>query len=238
MFCSRCGSQIVAEAPFCPSCGAPQQQGAPQYAPPAALVPRPAIRCEKADGAKWLGQGWDVVKSDLPMFALHTVLFTLVSGVFPLILQGPMTVGLQYAIMRRAYAGRTEVGDVFKGFNFLVPSLVAGVLVSIFSSIGFLLCLIPGFFVLAALQFPFLLIFDKGMDFWPAMETSLEAAKKDWGGYLVFVLLQMVVVFAGVLACFVGLLVAVPVMHAATVAAYDEVFGFEQRTIDQARAQA
>jgi uncharacterized membrane protein len=201
-------------------------------------VPRPAIRCEKADGAKWIGQGWDVVKSDLPMFALHTVLFSLVSGALPLILQGPMTVGLQYAIMRRAYAGRTEVGDLFKGFNFAVPAIVAGILVGIFSSVGFLLCLIPGLFVLAALQFPFLLIFDKGMDFWPAMETSLEAAKKDWGGYLVFLLLQMVVAFAGLLACFVGLLVAVPVMHAATVAAYDEVFGFEQRTIDQARAQA
>ncbi|MCX6586825.1 MAG: zinc-ribbon domain-containing protein [Acidobacteria bacterium] len=238
MFCSRCGSQVVVGAPFCAACGSPQTPGASQYANPGALVPRPAIRCAKADGAKWIGQGWDVVKSDLPMFALHTVLFSLVSGALPLILQGPMTVGLQYAIMRRAYAGRTEVGDLFKGFNYAVPAIVAGILVWIFSSVGFLLCLIPGLFVLAALQFPFLLIFDKGMDFWPAMETSLEAAKKDWGGYLVFLLLQMVVVFVGFLACFVGLLVAVPVMHAATVAAYDEVFGFEQRTIDQARAQA
>jgi hypothetical protein len=238
MFCSRCGSQIAAEVSFCPSCGSSQQPGAPQYASSAALAPRPAIRGEKADGAKWIGQGWDVVKSDLPMFALHAILFSLVASALPLILQGPMTIGLQYAVMRRAYAGRTEVGDIFKGFNWAVPAIVAGILVSIFSTVGFLLCLIPGFFVLAALQFPFLLIFDKGMDFWPAMETSLEAAKKDWGGHLVFLLLQMVVLFAGVLACFVGLLVALPVVHAATVAAYDEVFGFEQTTIDQARAQA
>jgi uncharacterized membrane protein len=137
--------------------------------------------------------------------------------------------------MRRMFVGKSEVGDVFKGFNYFVPAMVAGILYSLFSSIGFALCLIPGFFVVAALQFPFLLILDKGMDFWPAMETSMDAAKRDWGGYLVFVLLQMLVVFAGVLACFVGLLVAIPVIHAASVAAYQDVFGFEQRTIDNAR---
>lgn len=77
--------------------------------------------------------------------------------------------------------------------------------------------------------------FDKGMDFWPAMRLSFEAAQKDWGGYLVFVLLQMLVMIGGVLACCVGVLVAFPVIHASTVAAYQDVFGFEQRTIEQAR---
>ncbi len=238
MFCPKCGTQVAAEAPYCPACGMPQTPGAPENPPlgsPQTIVPMPVIRCEKANGAKWIGQGWDLVKSDLPTFAIHALLLAVVSGAVPFILQGPMILGIQYSIMRRMFVGRTEVGDVFKGFNLFVPAMVAGILVSIFSSIGFALCLVPGFFVLAALQFPFLLILDKGMDFWPAMEASMEAAKRDWGGYLVFVLLQMLVVFAGVLACFVGLLVALPVIHAATVAAYQDVFGFEQRTIDNAR---
>jgi hypothetical protein len=238
MFCPKCGSQVAAEAPYCPVCGMPQSPGAAQNAPfgaPPMIVPAPAIRTEKANATKWIGQGWDLVKSDIPTFAIHTVLYAVVSGAVPFILQGPMMLGIQYSLMRRMFVGRSEVGDVFKGFNYFVPAMVVGILVSIFSSLGFVLCIVPGFFVLAALQFPFLLILDKGMDFWPAMETSMAAAKKDWGGYLVFVLLQMVVVFVGVLACLVGLLVALPVVNAAMVAAYQDVFGFEQRTVDNAR---
>lgn len=238
MFCPKCGTQIAADAPYCPGCGMPQTPGAtqsPGIGAASMAIAMPAIRSEKANATKWIGQGWDVVKSDLPTFAIHALLMAVVSGAVPFILQGPMILGLQYSIMRRMFVGRTEVGDVFKGFNYFVPAMVAGILYSVFSSIGFALCLIPGLFVVAALQFPFLLILDKGMDFWPAMEASMEAAKRDWGGYIVFVLLQMLVIIAGVLACFVGLLVALPVVHAATVAAYQDVFGFEQRTVDNAR---
>lgn len=238
MYCPRCGSQVAPNAPYCPTCGTPQSPGAPQNPPlgaPLMMVPKPTVRSEKANGTKWIGQGWDLVKSDIPTFAVHAILYAVVAGAVPFILQGPMILGIQYSLMRRMFVGRSEIGDVFKGFNFFVPAMVAGILYSLFSSIGFALCLIPGFFVVAALQFPFLLILDKGMDFWPAMEASMDAAKRDWGGYLVFVLLQMAVVFVGVLACFVGLLVALPIVHAATVAAYQDVFGFEQRTIDSAR---
>ena len=232
MFCAKCGSLVAPQTPFCPVCGTPQEMaGAPQ---PMAVA-MPIIRMDKAQGSKWIGQGWELVKLDMVTFAIHAALFVVVSGAVPLILQGPMILGVQYAMMRRMFVGKTEVGDVFKGINYFVPAMVAGILVSIFGSIGFALCLIPGFFVLAALQFPFLLILDKGMDFWPAMQLSFEAAQKDWGGYLVFVLLQMLVIIGGVLACCVGVLVAFPVIHASTVAAYQDVFGFEQRTIEQAR---
>jgi NAD(P)-dependent dehydrogenase (short-subunit alcohol dehydrogenase family) len=43
------------------------------------------------------------------------------------------------------------VANVIRHF---VPAMVAGILYSVFSSIGFALCLIPGLFVVAALQFP------------------------------------------------------------------------------------
>jgi hypothetical protein len=235
MFCAKCGSAVAPQAPFCPVCGAPQEVSSGMGMPGPMAMARPVIRLDKADGMRWLGQGWEIVKADIGLFAVHALLFLVVSGAIPLILQGPMILGMQYAIMRRMMVGRTEVGDVFKGFNYFLPAMVAGILVSLFGSIGFALCLVPGLFVLAALQFPFLLIVDKGMDFWPAIETSFEAAKRDWVGYIVFVLLQGLVVTAGVLACCVGVLVALPVIHAATVVAYQDVFGFEQRTVDQAR---
>lgn len=98
-------------------------------------VAMPTIRMDKAQGSKWIGQGWKLVKLDMVMFVIHAALFLLVSGAIPLILQGPMMLGLQYAMMRRMLVGKTEIGDVFKGFNYFVPAMVAGILVSIFGSI-------------------------------------------------------------------------------------------------------
>lgn len=77
-------------------------------------VAMPTIRMDKAQGSKWIGQGWKLVKLDMVMFVIHAALFLLVSGAIPLILQGPMMLGLQYAMMRRMLVGKTEIGDVFK----------------------------------------------------------------------------------------------------------------------------
>ena len=70
MFCHSCGTQIAAGLQFCPACGQPVSGGVPASVP--VFVP-PAI--VEARGSDWLGAGWQIVKEDMGMFALLTLVF-------------------------------------------------------------------------------------------------------------------------------------------------------------------
>jgi uncharacterized membrane protein len=70
------------------------------------------------------------------------------------------------------------------------------------------------------------------MDFWPAMQASHAVAKNDYFGFTMFLLLIGLVNFLGVLCCFVGVFVTMPVGIAAITVAYKEIVGFDPRTVD------
>jgi uncharacterized membrane protein len=81
-------------------------------------------------------------------------------------------------------------------------------------------------------KFTYLFIFDKKMDFWPAMEASHAVVKNDYFGFTMFLLAMGLVNLLGLLCCVVGLVVTIPMSVAAITIAYQECVGFEQRTVD------
>ncbi len=74
--------------------------------------------------------------------------------------------------MKRMMNRKTEVGDLFKGFNYFVPALVAALIISLFVFGGSLLCIVPGLVLSAMYNFTYLFLVDKRLDFWPAMQAS------------------------------------------------------------------
>jgi uncharacterized membrane protein len=146
--------------------------------------------------------------------------------------QGPLQVGFHLHIMKRMYNKRSDIGDLFKGFDYFVPAFVAALLIGIFVFVGSLLCIIPGLVVAAVCKFTYLFILDKRMDFWPAIEASHNVTKNDYFGFTIFLLALAGINVLGFLCCIVGLLVTVPLSIAAITVAYQEVVGFEQRTVD------
>jgi uncharacterized membrane protein len=105
-------------------------------------------------------------------------------------------------------------------------------LIGLFTFAGTLLLIIPGLVVAAMYKFTYLFIVDKRMDFWPAMQASHAVVKNDYFGFTMFMILAFLVNLLGVLCCFVGLLVTIPLTFAAITVAYKEIVGFEQRTAD------
>jgi uncharacterized membrane protein len=86
--------------------------------------------------------------------------------------------------------------------------------------------------VAAMYKFTYLFIVDKRMDFWPAMQASHAVAKRDYVGFTLFLLLMVLVDLLGVLCCFVGIFVAIPVTFAAITVAYKEIVGFDPHAVD------
>jgi uncharacterized membrane protein len=228
MFCSKCGAQIGPDARVCPQCGNLQGSAAPVVAPVAWTAPVGV----KAQTGKWISAGWDMVKADMGNFALVALIFAAVNSVASIVTQGPLQVGLHLYIAKKMYNKRPELGDLFKGFDYFLPSFVAALLIGIFAFVGFLLCVIPGLVVASMYKFTYLFILDKKMDFWPAMQASHDVVKNDYLGFTLFLLVMGLINILGFLCCIVGLLITIPLSICAITVAYQEIVGFEQRTVD------
>src|SRR5438477_9615540 len=225
MFCHTCGTQIDPGVQFCPNCG--QSVSPANTAVTTTWVAPSGIT---AAPGRWIGMGWDLVKADFGTYMLVSLVFTLLNGV-PLI-QGALIAGFHIFTMKKLMGRPAEFADLFQGFNYFVPTLVASLLIGLFVFCGTLLCIIPGLVVAAMYKFTYLFIIDKRMDFWPAMQASHAVAKNDYFGFTMFLLLTALVNLLGFICCIIGAFVALPVTFAAITAAYKELVGFDPRTVD------
>ncbi|HWU38283.1 MAG TPA: zinc-ribbon domain-containing protein [Candidatus Acidoferrum sp.] len=229
MFCHRCGNQVADGITFCPHCG--QALG-----PGAALGSSASVAWTAPTGVHsrtghWIGAGWEMVKQDFGTFFLLALVVAILNSVVPFLLVGPLFVGFHIFCMKKMLNRRAEFADLFKGFNFFVPALVASLLIGIFSFAGTLLCIIPGLVVAAMYKFTYLFIVDKGMDFWPAMQASHAIVKQDYFGFTMFLLALIGVNILGGICCIIGIFISIPVTVAAITVAYREIVGFDERTV-------
>jgi uncharacterized membrane protein len=226
MFCSKCGTPLGPDVRVCPQCGqgqTPVFTNAPAWIPPVGV---------KAQTGRWISAGWNMVTADMGNFALVSLIFVLVNSVASVVTQGPLQTGFHLYCVKKMYQKRNDIGDLFKGFDYFLPSFVAALLIGVFVFAGTLLCIIPGLVVAGMYKFTYLFILDKRMDFWPAMQASHDVVKNDYFGFTMFLLAMAGINILGFLCCIAGLLITIPVSIAAITIAYQEIVGFDQRTID------
>jgi hypothetical protein len=218
MFCDRCGSAVPASAAQCPRCAAPLAA--------VALVPVAIPRGPVA----WVGDGWNAVTGNFWIFVLLGLLYLAAGSTVPILLQGPVALGLQWAALRQITGQRADINDLAFGFNQFPAAVLVCLVTFVIIGFGSILLIIPGLLAATLLQFPYLLVIDHKVDFWAAIKESFEVSQRHFGTLLGFFLLQICLLIAGALLCGFGLLVAVPVCYAATAAAYIDLFGLREDT--------
>ena len=128
--------------------------------------------------------------------------------------------------IRRIRGEVVQVGDVFAGLNLALLNLtLAGLVKALLTSLGFVLCILPGIYLGVGYVFALPLVIDKKMEFWPAMEVSRRVVHRHWWSTFALVIVLALVALAGLLVCVVGLLVTVPVASAALMYVYEDLFG-------------
>ena len=218
MFCDRCGSAVSASAAQCPKCMAPLAA--------VALVPSANPRGSVA----WIGEGWNSVTANFWVFVLLGLLYLAACSTVPVLLQGPVALGLQWAALRQVTVRRADINDLALGFNMFPNAVLVCLFTSLIIGVATFVLILPGLIAATLLQFPYLLVIDRKLDFMQAIKESFNVSQKHLGSLFAFYLLQLGLIIAGALLCGVGLLVAVPVCFAATAAAYVDLFGLREET--------
>lgn len=104
-----------------------------------------------------------------------------------------------------------DIGEAFQGWDKL-QVVLASILVSIGTFVGFLLCIIPGIIFAFLTVYTTYYVVDKNMGAVDAIKASINLTKANVGNLVLFFLLSLVVVVIGACLCGVGLLVAWPVV--------------------------
>ena len=72
-----------------------------------------------------LKTGWATIKDRYWLFLGMTLLAMLIGGAIPIVLIGPMMCGLYMCLLGKMRGESLEFGNLFKGFDYFVPGLVA-----------------------------------------------------------------------------------------------------------------
>jgi len=92
------------------------------------------------------------------------------------------------------------------------------------TTIGYLLCVIPGIYLAVSWIFALPLVIDRKLPFWDAMELSRKVVGKHWFITFAFLLVIGLLAMCGVIACCVGILVTIPIASVALMYAYEDLF--------------
>jgi len=216
----------------------------PPPPPPGGAAPTPGPSGGQLDAGAAIGYGWKGLTKNLGPLILITLVIVAIQAalsifgqefdsVFLLLMWNVLTtvVGLILAmgLIRASLAvvdGRTpEVGMLFQSEGF-VPYLVASILVGLAVGVGFILCIIPG--LILAFLFAFYgygIVDGRTDDGIEAMKMSWNLVTSNVGSLLLLFVLVVLINFAGLLLCFIGLLFTYPLTAIAVAYAWRTLSG-------------
>lgn len=135
-----------------------------------------------------------------------------------------MNGGLQYYYLKKVRGAPTTVADAFAGFSLaFLPLMLGGIIGTSLTLLGFILLIIPGMYLSIAYLFTWLLIVDKQLDFWKALEVSRRVISAQWWRMLGLMLLAVPFFILGLVCLVVGVFVAVVLVSVAVIYAYEDM---------------
>ncbi|MES2951484.1 MAG: hypothetical protein V4858_23375 [Pseudomonadota bacterium] len=155
--------------------------------------------------------GFNGLKKDPLTHIVTSLLIGIVGGVSAGLLTGPMMVGYMRMIKREDEGTKAEIADVFKGFDDLVPALLAVLVSSIIVGIGFMLCIIPGLLIMALVPTAAYLVAVGEKDGINAIKRAFDAIKENLLSSVLCALVLGIVGSIGGLLCGVGMILTLPI---------------------------
>jgi hypothetical protein len=180
-------------------------------------------------------RGWELLKQRFWLLVCATAVVTVAlliahalpaGGLIGALLCFPLCGGLNWLFLKLVRGGPASFEDAFAGFKLaFVPLLLASAVSTALIFVGLITLILPAIYLIVCyMLFVPLLILDKRLDFWPAMELSRRVVTQHWFKVFWLLVVSLLVTAAGFLALGVGVFITLPLATAATVYAYEDIF--------------
>ncbi len=187
--------------PLCPHCGQEMQPGSEScgacgkslITPKEPAVPASALEqltIGEVNFGAYFKTGWELFKKYPAGFVGYFIIIILSSIAVQLVpvigwladlaLIGPLNAGF-FVVSAKLLKNQTpEFAEFFSGLEFFLQLALLEVVSSILITIGLILLIIPGIYLVVSYFFALMFVVDQGLDFWPAMETSRRSVQTRW----------------------------------------------------------
>lgn len=139
----------------------------------------------------------------------------------------PFMTGLIMLAVRRSVDLPVSYTMAFGFLDRTGPILLAAILMTLLTFVGFLLLLIPGIYLSLAYALTLPLIAEKGLGAWRAMEASRRAITRRWFKFFALLFLMGIIVIISAIPLGIGLIWTYPMMMNVLGIVYREAFGVE-----------
>ncbi len=149
-----------------------------------------------------------------------------ISVVFSLLIF-PMSIGYVEMVKNADLGSSYSFSDIFKPYTSskAVGLMMIYVAIIILTVVGFMLCVLPGFYILTALSLaPMIYWFNKEVSFGEALTGSLKVVNKNFFTILLAFAVLSILGALGMILCYVGLLVTMPITYAGYYFVYKKIF--------------
>jgi len=140
----------------------------------------------------------------------------------------PFMAGLILLAIRRSVGLPINYKMAFSCYYAMLPIVIASILTSLLTFIGFLLVLIPGIYLSVAYVLTIHLIVDKEFGPWQAMEASRKAIQRHWFKVFGLYFVMSFICFLSAIPFGIGLIWTLPMFLMVGGVLYREVFGVTQ----------
>ncbi len=181
-----------------------------------------------------IGRGWELLKSNFGSLVGATLVVMIVACVAnaipflgylaALLLGGVFNGGLYYFYIKKVRGQPVELGDAFSGFTLaLGPLILTGLLVSLLTMAGLICLILPGIYLAVAYGFSYMLVIDRKMEFWVAMEVSRRVITAQWWRMFGLLIVGGIIAVLGLLGLIIGVFITLPIFLGALVYAYEDL---------------
>lgn len=147
--------------------------------------------------------------------------FGAVASIF---LSGVLYGGLYLYYLKHVRGEAADLGVIFSGFSSaFLPLMLASLVSSLLTTLGLLFLILPGIYLAIGYLFTFLLIQDRKLDFWCAMEVSRRVITAQWWRVFGLMIVAGFLACLGVIGFFIGIFVTLPILFGAIVYAYEDL---------------
>jgi hypothetical protein len=215
--------------------GAPSMAGAPPPPGADALSAELLSRDVTLDIGACVERSWQLLQKNFwPVVAAWAVTFFVtwgiclipyVGGPAGIVLGAVLLAGLHGFFLRLSRGEPASVADVFAGFGPSIgPLILCGIVSCLLTFFGFVLCLVPGIYLVVCWHLAPLLILDRKLDAWPAMELARKVVTRNWFAMFGLAIVAFLLCLAGSLCCGILLFLTGPIATGAMVEAYRKLF--------------
>jgi len=138
----------------------------------------------------------------------------------------PMMAGLLMMAIKLAVRASTDVTEIFRHYNKIVPIIIVNFLMLIMIAIGTCLLVLPGIYLAVSYYLAIPLIIEKDLGPWEAMEASRKAITHHWFKVFFLYLALVVILLISGLLLFIGLIWTLPMTLLVGGVLYRTIFGY------------